>query len=130
MIDPHDPPVVWTVKEANGVLAHVTEVVLRARMATQSLRDRAPVTAARAKTNGHGASHRRDADALDAAIRELANEGILLRDVEQGLIDFPARAPSGRPYWLCWVVGEPKVTWWHWPEDGFAGRTPIDEPPA
>lgn len=129
MIDPYDPPVLWTVREANAVLAHVTEVVLRARMAAQLLHDRAPATAARAKTNGHGASHREHTGALDAAIRELAIEGILLRDVERGLVDFPARAPSGRAYWLCWVVGEPSVAWWHWPETGFAGRTPVDEPP-
>ena len=37
--------------------------------------------------------------------------------------------PGGRWYWLCWLVGEEAVTWWHWPEDGFAGRTPIDQPP-
>jgi hypothetical protein len=66
---------------------------------------------------------------LAEAITELAREGIVLRDAEQGLIDFPARAPSGRVYWLCWIVGEPAVAWWHWPEDGFAGRTPITQPP-
>jgi hypothetical protein len=55
---------------------------------------------------------------------------VVLRDPDRGLVDFPARSPSGRRYWLCWVVGEPAVTWWHWPEDGFAGRTPLSEPPA
>ena len=54
----------------------------------------------------------------------------MLRDLDRGLIDFEAVAPSGRRYWLCWVLGEPEVEWWHWPEDGFAGRTPLESPPA
>jgi hypothetical protein len=53
----------------------------------------------------------------------------VVRDLERGLVDFPARSPSGRDYWLCWVVGEPEVAWWHWPEAGFAGRTPLGDPP-
>jgi hypothetical protein len=60
----------------------------------------------------------------------LAAEGIALRDIERGLVDFSAVSPSGRPYWLCWVVGEEKVMWWHWVEDGFAGRTPLSQPPV
>jgi hypothetical protein len=59
----------------------------------------------------------------------LAVDGVVLRDVDRGLVDFPARSASGRDYWLCWVVGEPAVTWWHWPETGFAGRRPITDPP-
>jgi hypothetical protein len=66
---------------------------------------------------------------FEEAVRELAADGIVLRDVERGLVDFPARASSGREYWLCWLVGEAAVEWWHWPEDGFAGRTPLDNPP-
>ena len=62
--------------------------------------------------------------------RVLAAEGIVLRDAERGLVDFPAVAPDGRRYWLCWLVGEPAVAWWHWPEDGFAGRRPLSERPG
>ena len=63
------------------------------------------------------------------AVVALEAEGIVLRDVRTGLVDFPAQASSGRGYWLCWIVGEPEVAWWHWPEDGFAGRTPLSQPP-
>lgn len=63
------------------------------------------------------------------AVTALATEGILLRDPRRGLVDFPARAANGRDYWLCWVVDEPAVAWWHWVEDGFAGRAPISELP-
>ena len=67
---------------------------------------------------------------LVRGVVELADEGVLLRDPRTGLIDFPARAAAGRPYWLCWMWGEPEVDTWHWVEDGFAGRTPVDELPA
>jgi hypothetical protein len=115
-------------EEANAALERITEVVERARVAMASARDRAATVADRAKGNGHPPPS--TTGALAEAITELAREGIVLRDAEQGLIDFPARAPSGRAYWLCWIVGEPAVAWWHWPEDGFAGRTPITQPPT
>jgi hypothetical protein len=119
---------VWTLEEANAALERITEVVERARAAMAGARDRSADVAAMAKGNGH--PPRLTTGALAEAITELAREGIVLRDAERGLIDFPARSASGRPYWLCWVVGEPEIAWWHWPEDGFAGRTPISQPPA
>jgi Uncharacterized conserved protein (DUF2203) len=44
--------------------------------------------------------------------------------VDAGLVDFPARLAGGRQYLLCWVLSEPAVEWWHWPDAGFAGRRP------
>jgi hypothetical protein len=67
---------------------------------------------------------------LSGVTRLLQVDGVVLRDLDRGLIDFEAVAPSGRRYWLCWVVGESEVAWWHWPEDGFAGRTPVSSPPS
>ena len=119
----------WTVHEANAALDRVTAVVQRAREAAASLQSKAESLSDRAGGNGHGVSSVPERDAFQAAVTELAEDGIVLRELFRGLVDFPARAPSGREYWLCWVVGEPRVAWWHWPEDGFAGRTPISEPP-
>ncbi len=66
---------------------------------------------------------------VNQALDELAQDEIVLRDAETGLVDFPARSPSERPYWLCWLPDEPEVGWWHWPETGFAGRRPLSDPP-
>ena len=71
-----------------------------------------------------------DAASMVAIATELAAEGVLLRDPGSGLIDFAARASDGRPYWLCWMWGEPEIDTWHWVEDGFAGRTPVGELPG
>jgi hypothetical protein len=105
MVDPDDPPRTWTVEQANAELGRISEQV-RAAMAA-----------------GDSATLLRIADGLAA-------EGVLLRDPSTGLIDFAARAPDGRPYWLCWMWGEPEIDTWHWIEDGFAGRTPVTELPV
>jgi hypothetical protein len=118
----------WSVEEADAALPRVTEVVERVRSAASGARDHARATGRSGGGNGHSPA-RPQALAFAAAVEELAAEGIVLRDADRGLIDFPAVAPDGRRYWLCWVVGEPSVAWWHWPEDGFAGRRPLSERP-
>ena len=50
---------------------------------------------------------------------------ITLRGDER-LLDFPCRV-DGEIVLLCWKLGEEKITHWHSPEEGFAGRKPIDE---
>lgn len=119
----------WTLAEANAELPRIADVVVRARQAVEAIRARAATVTEAAGGNGH-APKGDEAEVFNAVIEELAAEGIVLRDVDRGLVDFPSLSPTGRTYWLCWIVGEPEIGWWHWPEDGFAGRTPIDEPPA
>ncbi len=62
------------------------------------------------------------------ALGELEEQGIVLRDPDRGLIDFPAQH-AGREVLLCWQIGEDDLAWWHLPEDGFAGRRPLPLPP-
>jgi len=62
------------------------------------------------------------------ALGELEEQGIVLRDPNRGLIDFPAQH-AGREVLLCWQLGEDDLEWWHLPEDGFAGRRPLPLPP-
>jgi hypothetical protein len=119
----------WTVAEANASLPWVAEVVGRAQERWQAYRSAATRRARLVRQNGHGLVPA-DPAAIQSCIDELATEGIVLRDIARGLVDFPAQAPSGRWYWLCWLAGEDAVTWWHWPEDGFGGRTPLTDPPA
>jgi hypothetical protein len=107
----------WTVAEADAALPWVQEML-----------DRIRALAARASGSENGQTAAREEE-LAAAVAELTEEGIVLRDVERGLIDFPAVTASGREYLLCWLEGEDAVTWWHWPDAGFAGRTPLSQPP-
>ena len=57
-------------------------------------------------------------------ITDLADRGILLRDPESGLVDFPAER-DGRRVYLCWRLGEDHVDWWHDEDSGFLGRKPV-----
>lgn len=57
-------------------------------------------------------------------ITELADRGILLRDPESGLVDFPSER-DGRRVFLCWRLGEDHVDWWHGEDSGILGRKPV-----
>jgi hypothetical protein len=64
--------------------------------------------------------------AVDGLLGEITELGVQVKDLDEGLIDFPALNPEdGEVVLLCWRLGEPEVAWWHLPEDGFAGRKPL-----
>lgn len=60
-------------------------------------------------------------DRMQAGVTRIDQLGVTLREIETGLIDFPALA-SGRQIWLCWRLGEGAVETWHELGDGFSGR--------
>ena len=64
-------------------------------------------------------------------IRELVMEiydlGILIKAIEQGLVDFPAIRENGEEVFLCWKIDEDYIEFWHSIEDGIKGRRHIDE---
>ena len=60
-------------------------------------------------------------DQMQAGVARIDELGVTLREIETGLIDFPALA-SGRQIWLCWRLGEDDVAWWHELAEGFGNR--------
>jgi len=65
----------------------------------------------------------RSAAEVAGLVEELQGAGVQVKDLERGLIDFPARHPgSGETVLLCFELGEPAVEHWHDLEEGFAGR--------
>jgi hypothetical protein len=64
-----------------------------------------------------------DANAGDLlALLEHLNElGVVLRDVDEGLVDFPTTR-DGEPAWLCWRLADPELAFWHTTREGFASR--------
>jgi hypothetical protein len=65
-------------------------------------------------------------DQMQAGVARIDELGVTLREIETGLIDFPALV-SGRQVWLCWRLGEGDVEWWHELSEGFGGRRPLAE---
>ncbi len=71
---------------------------------------------------------RRDslANTLKHSIEKIHRHGCLIKDLDQGLVDFPTLF-RGEEVYLCWKLGEPSIGFWHGMEEGFRGRKPIDE---
>lgn len=59
--------------------------------------------------------------------QEIESKGILVKDLDQGLIDFPHIRENGEEVYLCWKLGEETIGYWHRIPDGFAGRKGIQE---
>jgi hypothetical protein len=58
-------------------------------------------------------------------VEELQALGVVVKDLDEGLVDFPALR-GGEEVLLCWHVGEDEVAFWHGPDEGFAGRKRLD----
>jgi len=61
---------------------------------------------------------------IERLINQVHSYGVLLKDVDQGLLDFPSEL-EGRVVFLCWKHGEPSVSHWHDLDAGFGGRKPL-----
>ncbi len=61
---------------------------------------------------------------LYKAIEELESLGVVVKSIDEGLVDFPAKR-FDEDVWLCWKVGEDEVKFWHGKDEGFMGRKPL-----
>jgi hypothetical protein len=126
----------YTIEEANALLPEVRAVLLQLAVEKGRLEQVvASLTAHGEAGTGNGnASHaaelaRSEAEmtgiggGMRALVEHLESLGIELRDLEQGLVDFPGER-EGRPVWLCWRLAEPAVGHWHPIDEGFTSRQP------
>jgi hypothetical protein len=65
-----------------------------------------------------------EGEAVARCVERLDRLGVLVKDLDRGLVDFPALR-AGEEVLLCWQVGEDEVAYWHGLEEGFAGRKPL-----
>lgn len=61
---------------------------------------------------------------LNGILNEVSAEGIIVRDISSGLVDFPS-VREGREVYLCWISGEERIEYWHETNRGFAHRQPL-----
>ncbi|HKX21008.1 MAG TPA: DUF2203 domain-containing protein [Nitrososphaeraceae archaeon] len=57
-------------------------------------------------------------------IAELENKGVMIKSVDEGLLDFPSLR-FDEEVWLCWKEGENEIKFWHRKDEGFMGRKPL-----
>jgi hypothetical protein len=65
---------------------------------------------------------------VEQAIEKIRETGCVVKDLDEGLVDFPSFR-EGREVYLCWKLGEERVAYWHGLDEGFAGRKPLDASP-
>ncbi len=105
------------------------------RLAAAELAARLVVQREKVAGNGHlpQDDQRQTRDELDGVNERITERveriqawGILVKDLDTGLIDFPTLR-DGHEVYLCWKLGEDRVRWWHPIETGFAGRQPLGD---
>jgi len=120
----------FTREEANALLPQLTSMLTQLREAKEELTDTEAHEALSeaAPTNGGGDEGKQVGVAfleVRRLLEMIEQAGIVLRDIDRGLIDFPA-VLEGREVYLCWELGEDEVAFWHDLETGFGGREPLD----
>ena len=111
--------------EANALLPELNELLPRLQEAYETFRGSAQDARRRASSNGSSpeAISKMGGDYVEL-LSEVTDMGVILRDPETGLCDFPA-IRDGEPVFLCWRLGEERVGFWHPRDAGAAGRRPL-----
>ena len=127
----------FTLEEANAALEQVrplAEQLVAGRQEHAAALERQEELEGKIRGNGGGippaelAAATAEVDGvarrLARLVDEIASHGAQVKDLDSGLIDFPA-LHHGETVLLCWQLGEDEIAWWHRIEDGFAGRRPL-----
>jgi hypothetical protein len=127
----------FTPEEANAALAQIrplVEQMIELRRSHVEALERQEELDGHIRGNGGGIPPAELADTaaeverlereLAHAVDALVDLGVQVKDVDEGLVDFPSLR-HGETVLLCWKAGEDDVGYWHTVEDGFAGRRPL-----
>jgi hypothetical protein len=127
----------FTPSEANELLAEVrplAESLVEHRQGMRLAAERRARLTARIAGNGGDLDpqepgeldeqFQRESQAVTQAAERLERLGVLVKDLDTGLVDFPAMH-KGEEVLLCWQLGEDEVAHWHGVDEGFAGRKPL-----
>jgi hypothetical protein len=127
----------FTLEEANALLAEVAplveRMVERKRAFDQAEGEREELLGQIAGNGGDltpsdvaEAATRvaEEAAALSTLVEEIQEHGVQVKDLDLGLIDFPA-IRDGDVVLLCWRLGEDEIAFWHGTGEGYAGRKPL-----
>jgi hypothetical protein len=120
----------FTVEEANALLPTLQEILSEVALHRDALREKAPhmepiLRAAMANGGGRpGSEYGLEAYKLYLAVEHIRELGVVLKDLDMGLLDFPHER-GGRIVFLCWHPPEESIMFWHDLDAGYAGRQPL-----
>lgn len=124
-------PRYFTLQEANETLDFIRPLMDEVQQIRRKVLESQPEAwPAILKSAGNGGNRAlsnlvQDFEKFDVLIHQIHETGVLIKDINQGLLDFPA-LKDGREVYLCWQYGEGQIAFWHEVEAGFAGRQPIE----
>lgn len=120
----------FTIKEANKLLSGLSKLLIEAKRVSEQLiswQDDIQPACDRATYDGGsplGPSYVQKVLDLHEITLAISKKGVLVKDLQRGLCDFPHEL-DGRIVYLCWELGEEEIKWWHETTDGYAGRKPL-----
>jgi hypothetical protein len=124
-------PRYFTLQEANEVLNFIRPLMEEVQtIRLKILKNQPEAWPGIEKSAGNGGNRALsnmvpDFEKFDALIHRIQATGVLIKDINLGLLDFPA-LKDGREVYLCWQYGEGEIAFWHEIEAGYAGRRTID----
>ena len=123
---------VFTIGEANSILPELETLLTQIKEARRFLHKmRGEIKKARDHAEEGGGSPQgplyiKCLEFITKRLEKIQEMGVVVKDLERGLCDFPFMR-DGRLVYLCWMLGEPDVQWWHATDTGFSGRRPLDQ---
>jgi hypothetical protein len=124
-------PRYFTLQEANETLNLIRPLMDEIQQMRRRILEKQPEAwPAIQKSVGNGGNRAlsnmvQDFDKLNALVHRIQEMDVLIKDINLGLLDFPA-LKDGREVYLCWQHGEGEIAFWHEVEAGFAGRQSIE----
>lgn len=121
----------FTLDEANKALEDIRPLMDELQVIRQKiLASRPEAWPAIEKSAGNGGNRAmsemvQEFEKLDSLVHQIQDTGAVLKDINLGLLDFPALR-GGEEVYLCWQYGEDDIAYWHEIDAGYAGRQPIE----
>ena len=124
-------PRYFSVEQANAALTIIRPLMDEIQLIHQEILDTQPeVWQVIQKAAGNGGSRAasqmaQSFERLDKLVHQILDTGVILKDINTGLLDFPSLRDN-REVYLCWQHGEERIAYWHEIDAGFVGRQPLD----
>ncbi len=125
-------PRLFTVEEANALLPELEELLRELAVHRDQMHEKAPhlepILLSSASNGGGrlGSEYGVEAYSLYLTVERIRDLGVLLKDLDMGLLDFPHER-DGRIVFLCWHPPEERIGYWHEIQAGYSDRQPLQE---
>jgi hypothetical protein len=121
----------FSLEEANSVIDHVKPLIEEMIKLKKKLDSRGYDVYNHEYFGGSGPNGEGvfpdELERLVETVKKISTNGVLIKGIDNGLIDFPHIRKNGEEVYLCWKFGEGEIAYWHTIPDGFAGRRNIAE---